>query len=143
VGPYPSIFSSGVPSSISTDFITGDQIRVTFSSDGNFKFFYYDKPPEVGTFKILKDTLLVIQPDTSGFLKFCSFRSQVGFATSRLQPYNIPALNVSPINDTVVVRRISNDELVFAMFNFTKAQAPIVLSMDTLIYTEIFSTFRR
>src|SRR5688500_19735693 len=57
VGPYPSMFTIGYPSSLSTESTTRDEIRMSFGSNGNFSFHYYDEPIQSGTFKILNDTL--------------------------------------------------------------------------------------
>ncbi|HET9278604.1 MAG TPA: hypothetical protein VFN95_10460 [Flavitalea sp.] len=142
VGPYPSMFSKGAPSWVSTETSNSNFVRVSFNLDGNFTFFYYDKPPQIGQFKIFEDTLLVIQPDTSGFLKFCSFLPRAAFSATRLL-FNTPELNVDPLNDTILIRKIGNDEIEFALFNITKAQVPSIPNRDTLVYTEVLSTFSR
>ncbi len=142
VGPYPSMFTNGAPASISSVTYSFDHVLVSFQADGNFTFRYFDKVPQTGKYKILQDSLLLIQPDTSDFLQFCSFQFQLS-ASPTVPPPGIPDLNLEPFNDTVLMRKNGNNEIVFALSNLSKATAPIFPAMDTLLYTEVLSTFRR
>lgn len=140
--PYPSMLSNAPLLSMSAATSTSNGVRVSFNSDGHFTFFNYDKPAQFGQFKIYNDTLLVIQPDTSGFLNFCLHEPRI-YSVSTLLPFSVPELKIIPISDTIRIRKISREEIQFALSSLKKAQVSLHPSTDTLIYTEVLSTFRR
>jgi hypothetical protein len=142
---YPSVVTDPNPISASTWSLSYDSIKVRFENNRNFTFTNFRLPIANGTYTIVQDSLLVIKPDTSSFIKFCYSTPTVTFGSfipPPVQQIALPYANFHFTSDTILFRKSSANDLAFTTFWFTKntARQP---SRDTLTLNEANSYFKR
>ena len=84
---YPSVLTNPFPIASSGLSTSLDSIKITFDNNGNYTFSNFKLPVDRGTYKIVKDSMLVINPDTAAFVKFNYSLTSVTFS-SAVTPVN-------------------------------------------------------
>ena len=82
---YPTVLTNPMPFSILDWSLSNDSIQVNFDNNGNYTFSNYSLPTQTGKYSIVHDTVLLIKPDTSAFIKFC-YSTQAFYAGSTTLP---------------------------------------------------------
>lgn len=143
---YPSVVTDPNPISASTWSLSYDSIKITFENNGNFTFTNFRLPVAKGTYSILQDSLLLIKPDTSAFIKFCYSTPTATFGSFipqiPIQQVALPYANFRFTSDTMLFRKSSATNLAFTTFWFTK-NTPRQPSRDTLTLNEVNSYFKK
>lgn len=139
---YPSVLVNRNPLSVGQQSVSFDSIRVSFFSDGSYTFSNFRLPTDKGTYTLSGDSLLIIHPDTAGFLKF---------------NYTMPQVNAGPVppvssgpayagfqftTDTIGVH-IENGQAIFLGAWITSSAMPLIPSGDTLVLNEVINYFTR
>jgi hypothetical protein len=142
---YPSALINPYPISIASWTISSDSIKAIFDKDGNYTFTNFSLPIDKGTYTILHDSLLIINPDTSGFVKFC-YTAPAFYGFSWTPQIPLPQLPYSDFyftSDTILFKKTNTDNITFTAFWFKKASSPIQPSGDTIIINQATSNFKR
>ncbi|WP_462222685.1 hypothetical protein [Ferruginibacter sp.] len=142
---YPSILNNPFPISVSSWTISGDSIKATFDNNGNYSFVNFRSPIDNGTYTILHDSLLIIKPDTSGFIKFCyTTLNFYAFSWTPGTPLpQLPYSNFHFTSDTILFKKSNVDNIIFTAFWLTKASRPLLPSGDTIIINQANSNFKK
>lgn len=141
---YPSVLNNNsFPVGVSTWSIAVDSIKLTFDNSGNYTFSNFHLPVDKGKYTIVKDSFLVIKPDTSDFVKF-NYSLQSGTFGSGIPPTPVysPYSNFHFSTDTVIFK-LTNNNIVFSGIWVTKANHPINPSNDTLLLNQSLNYFKR
>lgn len=142
---YPSILNDPIPVSVSSWSISIDSIRATFDNNGNYSFVNFRSPKENGTYSIFQDSLLIIKPDTSDFVKFC-FTTPTFNAFSWVPEAPLPELPYSDFyftSDTILFKKPDADNIIFTAFWLTLASKPLQPSGDTILVNQANSNFKK
>lgn len=132
--------------------MTDGSIRITFNGQGTYTFASPWRPDETGHYRVVQDSLLVIQPDSADFIKFnyptmsVSAGSVIITSVDSLPAYD-PYDNddYQFIGDTVYFTCPDNHrELTLATSWISKAAAPTEpFWKDTLLLQAHIAHFRR
>ncbi len=142
---YPAFLNNPSPISVSSWTISSDSIKITFDNSGNYSFVNFRYPIDNGTYAILHDSLLVIKPDTSGFVKFC-YTTPYFYTFSWTPGIPLPQLPYSNFHftsDTILFKKSNVDNITFTAFWLTKASTPLLPSGDTIIINQANSSFKK
>jgi hypothetical protein len=142
---YPSVLTNPTPIGTSNFTYPTDSIKAIFNINGNFSFSNFRLPISYGTYKVIRDTLVVITPDTSGLIQFCYNVPFIGGGTwipgTPLPPTPLPYSNFQFTSDTIIFKNYNNKDLVFTAYRLTKTITPNLPSGDTLLLNKITSNF--
>jgi hypothetical protein len=138
---YPGMLLNPYPVSVSSWAVSNDSIRVNFDRNGTYTFLNFRLPVATGQYHIVKDSLLVIAPDNSGFLKFC-FSTPAWYASTGTVPVQVPYANYHFTSDTLHFKTAANN-IVFTSFWINIATVPIQPGGDTVLLTQANSSFRK
>jgi hypothetical protein len=141
---YPSVLNNPFPISVSSWTISSDSIKATFDNNGNYSFVNFRLPIDKGTYTVLHDSLLVIKPDTSGFVKFC-YTTPIFYALSWIPDTPLPQLPYASFHFTsdTILFKMTNTNILFTAFWLTKPASPLIPSGDTIIINQANSNFKR
>jgi hypothetical protein len=142
---YPSFLTNTNPISVSTWSISSDSIKATFDNNGNYSFEKFRSPIDYGKYTIFNDSLLIIKPDTSGFVKFC-YTSPTFYVSSWIPGTPLPQLpnvNFHFTSDTILFKKSNTDNIMFTAFWLTKSSTPVLPSGDTIIINQANSYFKK
>lgn len=141
---YPSVLNNNpFPVGTSTMSIAIDSIKLTFDNAGNYTFSNFHLPVDKGKYTIVQDSLLVIKPDTSDFVKFNYTLQSVTFV-SGIPPVPIYSPYSSFHFSTDTIRfKLTNNNIIFSGVWVTKANHPIIPSNDTLLLNQSLNYFKR
>lgn len=139
---YPSILTNPLPFSVSSWSVSVDSIKVTFNNNGSYSFSNFRLPTDRGSYSIVQDSLLVIKPDTAGFIKFC-YSTPTLTAGSGTLPIYIPYSNFYFSSDTILFKKLTADQIAFTSFWLSKPSQPIQPSLDTIVINQAVSYFKR
>lgn len=145
--PYPSGLNNPFATGTSNFIISNDSIKVSFDNNGNYFFSNFRLPIDIGTYKIIQDSFLIIKPDTAGLIKFC-YNVPVFIGGTGLPPNPIlltpfPYTNFQFSSDTIILKISNNSEVDFTAYRFTKRAIPYLPSGDTITSNKITSNFIR
>lgn len=138
---YPSVLTNPTPVSISNWAVSNDSIKIRFDGSGNYSFKNFRLPADNGTYKIVQDSLLIIKPDTSGFIKFCY--SSFNFYVSSSIVTNFPTTTFHFNSDTIILKKAGSENLELSTFWLTRATIPIQPSQDTILLNQSRFYFKR
>ena len=143
---YPSVLlNNPYPISVSQWMVSNDSIKVTFDNSGHYSFSNSRFPVDTGTYTIIHDSLLIIKPDTSAFVKFCyTTPNFYGFSwTPGIPLPQLPYANFHFTSDTILFKKPGANSIIFTAFWLTKAAAPLIPSGDTIIVNQASSSFKK
>ncbi len=143
IGSSPSVTTSWTA--------PADSIKITFDGNGSYTFLNFHLPIDRGTYTILKDSFLVIHPDTADFVKFNYTLPVIGFSgtvttptsptTTPLLPTYVPYTNFHFVSDTILFRKATdNSKLTFIGTWRTTQAAP---ANDTIVLNQCTNFFIR
>jgi len=145
------------PSTYSTMALSNDSIRIVFNGNGTFTFYNFHLPVDQGTYSIVRDSLLVIQPDTAGFVKFNYPQPAATFSTTTppvvppviipgdpsTYPVYAPYANFHFISDTIQFK-ITSGKVAFSTTWLSKQQpSGAVPTSDSLVINQCGNFFTR
>jgi len=141
---YPSVLTQPYPISTSNWATTYDSIRIHFDGAGNYSFLNFRWPVDQGKYTIAQDSFLIIKPDTADFIKFNymlpGFSAYNGTDTIVLPTSPYAGFKFS--SDTLLFKKSGND-IVFSGAWFTRANAPVIPSNDTIMLNQSASYFKK
>jgi len=133
----PSTVSS--PTTVYNSSSPADSVRIIFDGSGNYAFMNYQLPVDIGKYTIIRDSLLIIKPDTSGFVKFNytvpSNFSIIGSGSST------PYANFHFTSDTIVFQKTAGYLITFGSTWKEKSSTPVAPGTDSMVLNKNYTTF--
>jgi hypothetical protein len=140
---YPSVLTNPFPLASSSWSISMDSIKISFDNSGNFIFSNFNLPVDKGKYVVVKDSILIIDPDTAGLVKFnYSLISLTNSSTTGPVQY-LPYQDFRFSSDTIIMKGLTSNHLSLSTNWLTKATNPIIPSNDTLILNASVNNFKR
>ena len=139
---YPSVLINPYPIASSRWVTSLDSIKITFDNNGNYEFSNFNLPVDKGRY-IVKDSFLIINPDTSGFVKFNYSLISVAFSPVTTPVQYSPYQDFHFSSDTILIKKTTSHNVSFSTQWLTKATSPILPGNDTLILNHSVNNFKR
>jgi len=137
---YPSMLTNPYPFSVSSYTIAMDSIQLSFHNIGNYSFTNLRTPIDHGTYSVFQDSLLIIEPDTSGLIKF-SYNTLTLSFSSQVSPPPLPYQNFKFTSDTIFFKANTNN-LILTTIQLSKPSTPIQPAGDTIVISQCITNFR-
>lgn len=136
---YPSILTNPQPVALSHSTVSDNSIKINFNN-GNYTFLNHQLPADYGSYTIVQDSMLIIQPDSSKFVAFCY---TANFITASSTTVPTPYMPFHYYGDTIIFKKLTNDSLIFKAYWSNKYSMPIQPSQDTILLNQAYSYFKK
>jgi len=140
---YPDVLTNPLPFATGRYTTTIDSIKISFFNNGTYAFSNFRLPIDNGTYIIAQDSLLIIKPDTSGFVKY-NYTLPVTYSFTGPNPPLTPPPYAGFIftSDTILFKKSNNNTIAFSGIWLAKAVSPIIPSNDTIILNQCINYFK-